>query len=176
TVETQPELIAHHLAQAGLTERAIEYLRKAGLRAIERSANAEAIRHVTGALESLQLLFEGPERKRGAVEVQVMLSQAMVADRGHAAPEPREDLLRAKTLVDDSTDPTQKFSILYGIWASHYVGGEVAKQRDAAAEFLAEAERYEDTAALCVAYRILGTTCVTTGEFDAGLRHLERAL
>jgi DNA-binding response OmpR family regulator/class 3 adenylate cyclase len=29
TVETQPELIAHHLAQAGLPERAIEYLRKA---------------------------------------------------------------------------------------------------------------------------------------------------
>jgi predicted ATPase len=30
TVETQPELIAYHLAQAGLTEKAIEYLRKAG--------------------------------------------------------------------------------------------------------------------------------------------------
>src|SRR5262249_52224984 len=95
---------------------------------------------------------------------------------GYAAPETREVLLRAKTVVDDLTDPAQKFSVLYGIWASHYVGGEVAKQRDAAAEFLAEAERYEDTAALCVAYRILGTTCVTMGEFDAGLRHLERAL
>jgi predicted ATPase len=35
TVETQPELIAHHFAQAGLPERAIEYFRKARPRAIE---------------------------------------------------------------------------------------------------------------------------------------------
>src|SRR5215510_2894157 len=42
TVETQPELMAHHLAQAGLTERAIEYFRKAARHAIERSANAGA--------------------------------------------------------------------------------------------------------------------------------------
>ena len=41
TVETQPELMAYHLAQAGLTEKANEYLRKAGQRAIEQSANAE---------------------------------------------------------------------------------------------------------------------------------------
>src|SRR5262249_44645624 len=69
----------------------------------------------------------------------------------------------------------QKFPIFYGIWASHYVGGEVAKQRDAAAEFLAEAERHKDTAALCIAHRALGTTCVTTGEFAARLPHLKRA-
>jgi len=42
TVETQPELIAHHLAQAGLTKKAIEYFRKAARHAIERSANGEA--------------------------------------------------------------------------------------------------------------------------------------
>ena len=35
TVEMQPELVAHHFAQAGLTERAIEYLQKAGHREIE---------------------------------------------------------------------------------------------------------------------------------------------
>lgn len=51
TVETQPELIAHHFTQAGLTDRATGYLRKTGRRAIERSANAEAIRHLTAALE-----------------------------------------------------------------------------------------------------------------------------
>src|SRR5262249_22063383 len=175
TVETQPELIAHHFGQAGLTERAVEYWRKAGRRAIEHSANAEAIRHLTSALESLQLLPENSERKRAARELEVMLGQAMIADRGYAASETRETLLRAKTLVDDLTDPSQKFSILYGIWASNYVGGDVVRQSEAAAEFLAEAERHKDTAALCIAHRSLGTTYVTTGEFAAGLRHLKRA-
>src|SRR5262249_4583658 len=156
-----PELMAYHFAQAGLTERAVEYWRKAGRRAIERSANAEAIRHLTGALESLQLLAENRERKRAALELEAMLSQAMIANHGYAAPETRETLLRAKTLIDDSTDPSQKFAILYGIWASHYVGGDVVKQRGAAAEFLVEAERHKDTGALCIAHRALGTTRLT---------------
>ena len=52
---------------------------------------------------------------------------------------------------------------------------EVAKQRDAAVEFLAEAERTNDAAALCVAHRLVGTTYVRMGEFAAGLRHLKLA-
>jgi class 3 adenylate cyclase/DNA-binding response OmpR family regulator/predicted ATPase len=175
TVETQPELVAHHLAQAGLTERAIEYFRKAARRAIERSANAEAIGHLTRALEMLESLPESPERERLALGLEVMLSQAMIADRGYAAPETRNVLLRAKTRFDDLTDPSQKFPILYGIWAGHYVGGEGSELTDAAMEFLAEAERYKDTAALCIAHRMLGTTCVTKGEFATGLHHLEQA-
>jgi predicted ATPase len=62
TVESQPELLAHHLEQAGFTERAIDYLRRAGQKAIERSANAEAIVHLTHALELLQLLPDRPKR------------------------------------------------------------------------------------------------------------------
>jgi predicted ATPase len=175
TVETQPELMAHHLAKAGLTERAIDYFRKAARRAIERSANAEAIGHLTRALGMLESLPENPERERLVLEFEAMLGQAMIADRGYAARETREVLLRAKTRFDDLTEPSQKFAILYGIWASHYVGGEVSKQTDAAMEFLAAAERHKDTAALCIAHRMLGTTCVTKGEFATGLHHLEQA-
>jgi predicted ATPase len=167
--------MAHHLAQAGLTERAIEYFRKAARHAIERSANAEAIGHLTRALEMLESLPENPERARLALGLEVMLGQAMIADRGYAAPDTRKILLRAKTRFDDLTDPSQKFAILYGIWAGHYVGGEGSKQRDAAIEFLAQAERHKDTAALCIAHRMVGTTCVTTGEFATALHHLEQA-
>ena len=175
TVETQPELLAHHLLQAGLTERAIDYLRKAGQRTIERSANAEAIRHLTQALELLQSRPEGPARRRAALGLEVMLSQAMIAVYGYAARKTADVLLRAKDLIDDLTEPAQKLIILYGIWAGHYVGGEVAKQTDAAGEFLKEAERNNDTAALSVAHRIMGTTYATKGEFAAALPHLEQA-
>jgi hypothetical protein len=43
TVETQPELLAHHYTEAGLSAQAIPYWQQAGQRAIQRSANAEAI-------------------------------------------------------------------------------------------------------------------------------------
>ncbi len=175
TVETQPELIAHHLAQAGLGRPAIYYLRKAGQRAIERSANAEAIGHLKRALELLQSLPDDLEHKQLALDLEVMLGQAMLAGRGYAARETMESLLRAKKLITDSTAASQRFSILYGIWACYYVSGEVAMQQVAAADFLVEAERYGDTGALCLAHRAFGTTYVTMGEFTAGQRHLEQA-
>jgi DNA-binding response OmpR family regulator/class 3 adenylate cyclase/predicted ATPase len=175
TIKTQPELLAHHFDQAGLIERAIDYLRKAGQRSIERSANAEAIGHLTQALRMLQSCPDSPERNPAAFALEVMLSQAMIATYGYAAPKLREALLRARALVEDSTDALQKFSVLYGLWASYYVAAELAEQRDAAREFLAEAEQANDATMLCVAHRLVGTTYVQMGEFAAGLRHLKLA-
>jgi predicted ATPase len=175
TVETQPELMAHHLEQAGLAEQAIEYLRIAGQRAIERSANAEAIGHLKNALRLLESLPAGGQRTRVAFELETMLAQALIAGRGYAATETKETLLRARALLDDSTEPSQKFSVLYGLWACYYVGGEGDMLPRAAAELLAEAKRHGQTAALCLSHRLLGTTCISMARFDAARQHLERA-
>jgi DNA-binding response OmpR family regulator/class 3 adenylate cyclase/predicted ATPase len=175
TVETQPELLAHHLAEAGFAERGIDYLRRAGQRSIERSANAEAIGHLTRALELLQSLPDYPQRKSVAFPLEALLSQAMIASYGYTAPSTRQTLLRAKALIDDTADPLQKFAVLYGLWASHYTAGKPAKLWDTAVEFLAEAERTNDTTALCVAHRLVGTTHVALGEFAAALDHLKLA-
>jgi len=78
-------------------------------------------------------------------------------------------------LIDDTTDLTQKFAVLYGVWASYYVAGETATQRPLAVEFLAEAERTPNTALQCIAHRIVGTTDLTMGEFTGGLHHLKQA-
>src|SRR5262249_59543076 len=58
--ETEPQLMAHHLAQAGLTDLAIDCLQKAGQHANESSANAEAIGHLRLAPQPLQLLPDAP--------------------------------------------------------------------------------------------------------------------
>ena len=173
--ETRPELLAHHLIEAGLTERAIDYLRKAGQRTIDRSANPEAIGHLTQALKLLNPLPGRPAHRQQALGLEVMLSQAMIAVHGYAARETADTLLRARDLIDDTTDPAQKLAILYGVWACHYVGGEVAQQTDAAAEFLKEAESHQDAMSLGVAHRIVGTTHFTKGEFAAALPHLQYA-
>jgi predicted ATPase len=43
TVETEPELVAHHYTEAGCSAQAVGYWQQAGQRAIQRSANVEAI-------------------------------------------------------------------------------------------------------------------------------------
>jgi len=175
TVKTQPELIAHHCAQAGFSSKAIEYLGMAGQRAIERSSNPEAIGHLKRALEMLHSMPADLEHAQVALKLEVMLAQAMIASKGYSSPETMEVLLRAKKLITEATETSQRFTILYGTWACYYVGGEVNKQHVAATEFLSQAEIHDDTAALCLAHRALGTTYLTMGEFFAARKHLEQA-
>src|SRR5437899_13086420 len=56
TAEAQPELLAQHYTEAGLTEKAVSYWHKASQRAIERSAHLETIAHLRQGLELLQTL------------------------------------------------------------------------------------------------------------------------
>jgi predicted ATPase len=48
-------------------------------------------------------------------------------------------------------------------------------QQQAAADFLAEAERYKETDSLSLSHRTLGTTYIQMGEFATGREHLRRA-
>ena len=47
---TEPEVLAHHFTQAGLTDDAIEWWSKAGDQALRRSAFEEAIAHLGSRL------------------------------------------------------------------------------------------------------------------------------
>src|SRR5262249_48206897 len=62
TVETQPELLAHHCTEAGLPEQAIPYWQRAGQHASNRSAYLEAVKHFTTGIELLTALPETPAR------------------------------------------------------------------------------------------------------------------
>ena len=57
-----PELIAHHLSRAGEYRRAVDYGMAAGMTALTRSANAEAIGHTRACLDWLTNLPAGEER------------------------------------------------------------------------------------------------------------------
>ena len=81
-VETQPELLAQHYTGAGLTEQAIVYWEKAGERAIQRSANAEAIERLSKALELLATVPETPERIRRELALQTRLGPAVHSRQG----------------------------------------------------------------------------------------------
>ena len=73
TVETQPELLAHHYTQASLAEQAISYWQQAGENALRRSAHREAIGHFRTALDVLRTLPESPERNKQELTLHVAL-------------------------------------------------------------------------------------------------------
>src|SRR5262249_4250442 len=67
---TQPELLAHHSTEAGLVAQAIPYWQRAGQRALERSANLEAVAHLTKGLKMLATLPDTPERAQQELAMQ----------------------------------------------------------------------------------------------------------
>ena len=100
TTATQPELVAHHFTEAGLAEAAIGYWLKAGLRSRERSAENEAIGHLTRGLALLGALDESPERDARELELLSALGTAYIASRGYAAPEIGPVFDRARVLCE----------------------------------------------------------------------------
>src|SRR5215813_9937479 len=62
TMETQPELLAHHYTAAGVSEQAVGYWQRAGERSMERWASMEAAAHLTQGLSVLQTLPDTPAR------------------------------------------------------------------------------------------------------------------
>ena len=96
TVETEPELVAHHYTEAGCYAQAVGYWQQAGQRAIQRSANVEAIAHLRQGIELLTTLPDTPERVQAELTLQTTLGPALMATRGFAAPEVAATYNRAR--------------------------------------------------------------------------------
>ncbi len=90
--ETQPELVAHHYTEAGLAAPAVAYWQRAGQRAIERSANPEAVQHLTKGLELLATLPETPARAQQELDLQLALGPALSGHQGLCGPGGGADL------------------------------------------------------------------------------------
>src|SRR5262249_39717075 len=98
TAETQPELLAHHYTEAGLTEKAVHYWYKVGQSASQRSAHAEALSHLRRGLALLQMLPETPERTRREVDMLIALGASLIATKGYGASEAEQTYRYARQL------------------------------------------------------------------------------
>jgi predicted ATPase len=101
TVQSEPEVLAHHFSEAAETRKGVSYWLKAGLRARARSAEIEAIAHLTQGLELLQTLDESLDRDELEVPFQAQIGTAYLMTRGYAAPEVGPYFRRARDLCEN---------------------------------------------------------------------------
>ena len=148
-VETQPELLASHYTAAGLAGQAILHWQRAGARAIERSANVEAISHLTTALELLQTLPDAPERVQQELDLSIALGMPLVLTKGHAAPEVEATYARARELCRQLGDTPQLFPVLFGLRRFYFMRGELQTAHDLEEQLLRLAERLDDRGSSC---------------------------
>jgi class 3 adenylate cyclase/predicted ATPase/tRNA A37 threonylcarbamoyladenosine biosynthesis protein TsaE len=175
-IETQPELVAQHYTEAGLAAPAVEYWQRAGQRALQRSANLEAVQHLSMALSLLATLPETSARAQQELDLQIALGPALMAARGWAAPEVEQTYGRARALCTQLGETSQLFPTLWGLWRFYQSRGVLPTARDLGEQLMRLAERTADPIRLLEAHSALGQTLFQLGAYAAAWQHLEQGI
>ena len=175
-VETQPELVAHHYTEAGLVEPAIPYWQQAGEKAAKRSANVEAISHLTKGLDLLTTLPDTFERAQQELTLQIALGSPLMATKGYGATEVQQTYTRARELGRQVGETPQLFPILWGLWEFYGVGAQYKAARELAEQCFRLAQSSQDPLLLVEAHYALGGTLFPLGEFTTARGHFEEMI
>ncbi|MBR0934455.1 adenylate/guanylate cyclase domain-containing protein [Bradyrhizobium jicamae] len=183
TVETRPELLAHHYTEAGILGTAVTLWGRAGHRSHARSALEEAEQQLGRAISLTRRLPGTPALRRDQIELQVELATVLMHTKGYGADETREAAAQARVLIENAqvigeapADPMMLFSVIYGFWVVNIAGFNGDAARELAAEFVGLAERQGRTGPLLLGHRMMGVTLMSVGDPVQGRAHLDRAL
>ena len=176
TVETEPELVAHHYTEAGCYAQAVGYWQQAGQRAMQRSANVEAIAHLQHGIALLTTLPDTPARVQAELTLQTTLGPALIATRGLAAPEVAATYHRARALCEQAGDTVELFPVLWGLWLLYLGRAEHETAREFGEQCLSLAQRLDDSALLLLAHEALGISGFYLGQLSQAHAHFERGM
>jgi class 3 adenylate cyclase/DNA-binding winged helix-turn-helix (wHTH) protein/predicted ATPase len=172
----QPELLAYHYTEAGLSVQAIPYWQQAGQQARQRSANLEAVQHFTQALALLATFPETPARAQQELDLQLALGSTLIATKGGAAPEVEQTYTRARALCARVGDTPQLFPALWGLYRFYRSQGALPTARELGEQLVQLAEREADPTHRLEAHAALGTALFYLGDYTAARTHVEQGI
>jgi class 3 adenylate cyclase/predicted ATPase len=176
-VATQPELLAHHFTEAGLIAQAVDNWRRAGELAIGRSANLEAINHLSQGLRILKTLPESGQRDEQELVFQVALLAPHWASKGFASPASRQVAVRAEELCQRvGGHLSEHIRALWGLAVFHLVCGELRIGFAAGGRCLQLAEQLQDRSLLGHAQFLMGNFLFWLAELVRARGHLEQGI
>ena len=169
TVDTQPELLAHHFTQSGLVLRAIGWWRRAGLRSVARSAHSEADIQFEYGLDLLRKLAPSEEREAHELDLTLDLAVPLIAVHGFGALRVEQCALRAMALSDKLCRTPSQFAAHRLAWNSCLMRQPVPRTLALARNLVELAHADKNLARLAVARRALGYSLLIAGEYlEAG--------
>ena len=83
TAAAEPELLAHHFTEAGLTEAAVEWWGKAGQRSLARSALLEGAEQLKRALAQIATLPVTPALRREEIKLEIAFANVLALTGDH---------------------------------------------------------------------------------------------
>ena len=161
----QPQLLAQHCAEAGLNEKAVGYLLKAGQQAYLRSAMTEAMAQFQKGLDLLPSLPDDRGRQQHELDLQIGIGQALHATKGYSAPAVAEAYGRARELAEQLDRPDYLAPLLHGSWALHLVRDELTVALALAEELENFGKAHDNLTASLVGKEERGIAFLWAGEF-----------
>ena len=175
-VQTQPEVLARHSAEAALPDKAVGYCLKAGQQAMARWAMTEAVAQLRRGLEFLSGIPDETLRNERELDLQIMLGQALVATKGYGADEPAQTYARARELCQQLNRPAQLGQVLWGHWVFCHVRAELEQAEEYSGAMRQLGDAQNDPMWKCFASAYSADTCSYLGKFIEARAYSEKAL
>ena len=180
--ENQPEVLAHHYTEAGLGAKAIQFWEHAARRAASRSAHAEAISHLSHALDLVARQEHTPERDKTELRLQLMLAGRLIATEGYGADRVERIYTRALELCRVVGDESSLLKARLGLEAYHFMRADFDKAHEFASQAGAMLSRSADPVRRFQSQWTVGNILFHQGDgvsalqyWDACLAHYDRA-
>jgi predicted ATPase len=168
--------LAMHFEEARTPRKALVYLEQAARNALERSAYAEARRHLESAQKVLDSLPEDGERRRRELELLLLLGRVLSATKGWAVDEVEGVFLRARKLCEELDDTPRLLQALWGLIGVTFVSAQFRKAQALGREVLALATKLNDPVHAILGHMEVGGTEFHLGESSAATnRHFLKA-
>jgi tetratricopeptide (TPR) repeat protein len=174
TVDAEPELLAHHYTEADMAEPAIVYWRRAGERAAQQSANAEAVAHITRGLDLVRNLPDTSARAEQELVLLNTLAAPLMNTKGYAAPEAVQVYDRAHDLCTQVGESIHIFQALAGVSTYHMVRGDVTHALSLAEEMIGPAQRQNELGPIIETHRLIGLHSHYCSYFSKALYHFRK--
>jgi predicted ATPase len=167
-------LYGEHFQEAGIMPKAVEYLAKAGNKALRLSAYTEAIAHFNKALDILKSFPPLPERDQHELLFHIALAASLQAIHGYGAPEVASTYGRMKELCKKVVESPHVHYALYFLANYHWLRAEHSTALEFAEQMMGLAQKVDDRLSLAVTHTLYGTLSFILGKWPPALEHLSQ--
>ena len=174
-VESQPEAVALHLMEAGLSGKALTYWLKAGRSAAARSANFEAIAHLRRGVAALARSVDDPTQDRLELDFLTALGPCLIVTEGPLSGAALETFARARELCERLGDAPEYLQVVHWLAVVRAVRGELPQALEVHESAIARAKMRGDRAGLLNSARGSGLVLTLMGRLAEALDRTEQA-
>ena len=138
---SQPEIVARHFTEAGLSEKAVGYWIKAGHLALSRSANT-AVSHLNEGLKQIPRISDAAQRDKLELLLQTALGNSLQVAQGWSSENVKHAYTRALELCKESRLDKHTLPVVFGLWTWNFVHPSLGEAQTLARYLLIQPKRF----------------------------------